>query len=227
MRLGSLLKSLLREPRTALPALILLGLGVGGFAWMLALHRSLMLRSLPAPRPDRLVSLWNGMASVHDLHGTPSTGDLQLMRGFPNTFKGVAAWDPTNANLGLDVPARVRLDRVTGNYFEVLGVQPALGRGFTQADDEAGAPPTLILSHSVWRDRFGADPSLVGRTITVNGASAQVVGILPESFHTPHGTELFRPFQWTAAQRDNHGPHYLRVFARLHDGERSPRPARP
>lgn len=218
MRLGSLLKSLLREPRTALPALILLGLGVGGFAWMLALHRSLMLRSLPAPRPDRLVSLWNGMASVHDLHGTPSTGDLQLMRGFPNTFKGVAAWDPTNANLGLDVPARVRLDRVTGNYFEVMGVQPALGRGFTQADDEAGAVPTLILSHSVWRDRFGADPSLVGRTITVNGASAQVVGILPESFHTPQGTELFRPFQWTAAQRDNHGPHYLRVFARLQDG---------
>lgn len=218
MRLHTVLKSLLREPRTALPAVILLGLGVGGFTWMMALQRSLMLRSFPVFQPNRLVSLWNGMASVPDIHGTPSTGDLQLMRGFQKVFQGVAAWEPTNANLGSEVPARVHLDRVTNNYFEVLGVKPALGRDFTQADDEAGSPPTLILSHDLWRNRFGADPGLVGHTITVDGASAQVIGILPDKFHTPNGTELFRPFQWTAAQRDNHGPHYLRVFARLQDG---------
>jgi putative ABC transport system permease protein len=218
MRPASLLKSLLREPRTALPALILLGLGIGGFAWMMALHRSLMIRSLPAPRPDRLVSLYNGMASMPDKHGTPSTGDLQLMRGFPEIFKGVAAWEPTNANLGLDVPVRVRLDQVTDNFFDVLEVRPALGRSFSPADDEAGAPPTLMVSHSAWRDRFGADPTLVGHNLSVNGQSAQVIGILPEGFHTAHGTELFRPFRWTAARRDNHGPHFLRVVARLRDG---------
>lgn len=218
MRPLPLLKSLLREPRTALPALILLALGIGGFAWMMALHRSLMIRSLPAPRPDRLVSLFNGKASMPDKHGTPSTGDLQLMRGFPDTFKGVAAWAPTNANLGLEVPVRVRLDHVTGNFFDVLEIRPAMGRGFHSADDEAGAPPTLMLSHSAWRNRFGADPDLVGRSITVNGESAQVIGILPEGFHTAHGTDVFRPFQWTPEQRDNHGPHFLRVVARLGDG---------
>ncbi len=218
MRPASLLRSILREPRTALPALFLLALGVGGFAWMMALHRSLMLRSLSAPRPDRLVSLWNGVTDEPEARGTPSTGELQLMRNFPEVFQGVAAWEPTNANLGLEPPVRVRLDRVTGNYFEVLGMRPALGRSFTPADDEAGAPPTVMLSHGIWRDRFGADPGLVGRTLTVNGVSAQVIGILPKGFHTPHGTELFRPFQWTAAQRDNHGPHYLRVLARLRDG---------
>ncbi|GLH73485.1 hypothetical protein GETHLI_19870 [Geothrix limicola] len=217
MRPASLLKSLLREPRTALPALILLALGIGGFAWMMALHRSLMVRSLPAPRPDRLLSLWNGSAAVPERHGTPSTGDLQLMRGFPQVFKGVAAWEPTHANLGFEVPVRVRLDRVTANYFDVLEVQPALGRGFTAADDEAGAPSTLLISHRAWRDRFGADPGLVGRSLSVDGASAQVIGVLPEGFHTPQGTELFQPFQWTAARRDNHGPHFLRVVARLQD----------
>lgn len=222
----SLLKSLLREPRTALPALILLALGIGGFAWMMALHRSLMVRSLPAPRPDRLLSLWNGSAADPERHGTPSTGDLQLMRGFPQIFKGVAAWEPTHANLGVDAgsgagfgaPVRVRLDRVTANYFDVLEVRPALGRGFSAADDEAGAPPTLLLSHRAWRDRFGADPSLVGRNLSVDGLSAQVIGVLPEGFHTPQGTELFQPFQWTAERRDNHGPHFLRVVARLQDG---------
>ncbi len=218
MRLRSLLKSLLRDPRTALPALILLGLGIGGFAWMMALHRSLMIRSLPAPRPDRLVSLFNGMASMPDQHGTPSTGDLQLMRGFPGTFKGVAAWEPTNANLGLEMPVRVRLDRVTGDFFDVLEIRPALGRAFHPADDEPGAPPTVMMSHRTWRDHFGADPSLVGHSITVNGESAQVIGILPAGFHTTHGTDLFRPFQWTPERRDNHGPHFLRVVARLQDG---------
>lgn len=218
MRVRIFLKSLFREPRTLVPAVALLALGVGGFAWMLALHRSVMERSFSAPRPDRLVSLWNARASDPQRHGTPSPGDLQLMRGFPGVFSGVAAYFPRHAALGRETPANVALDEVTGDYFDVLQVRPALGRAFAAADDAPGAPATVLLSHRAWQEHFGADPSVVGRQVALDGEPAEVIGVLPRAFHTAHGTDLFRPFRWSDAKRQNHQGHFLRVVARLRDG---------
>ncbi|WLT31881.1 ABC transporter permease [Geothrix sp. PMB-07] len=218
MTLRRFLTSLFRDPRTLVPALVLMALGVGGFAWMLALHRSVMTRSFAAPRPDRLVSLWNGMVSEPLQHGTPSPGDLQLMRQFPDVFSGVAAYYPGHAALGRELPAHVALDDVTGNYFDVLQVRPALGRSFTTADDAPGAAATVLLSHRAWGTHFGGDPSVVGRSLSLDGNPAEVIGVLPASFHTAHGTEVFRPFRWSVARSQSHQGNFLRVVARLQDG---------
>jgi putative ABC transport system permease protein len=218
MSFRSLVRSLFRDPRSSLSALLMLSLGLGSFAWMVALQRSLSQRSLPVPEPGRLVRLWNGARSQPGVHGTPSTAELKRMRGFPGVFQGVAAFVPKDANLGLDQPVQVKLDRVTPDFFRVLGVSPASGRGFLDSDGEAGAAGTVVLTHDAWRRYFGGASDLLGHRIQLDGRACQVVGVLPRGFHTPHGTEFFTPLQWTAQQSDDPGPHFLRVLGRLKPG---------
>ena len=218
MPFRSLLRTLFRDPRSSLSALLMLSLGLGSFAWMVGLQRSLKQRSLPVPEPGRLVRLWNGARSLPGLHGTPSTAELKLMRGFPKVFQAVGAFAPEDANLGLDQPVQVKLDRVTPDFFRVLGVTPVRGRDFLEGEGEAGAAGSVILTFEAWRRYFGGAADLVGRPIQVAGRTCQVVGVLPRGFHTPHGTECFTPFQWTPRQSDDPGPHFLRVVGRLRPG---------
>jgi putative ABC transport system permease protein len=217
MKPMSLLRSVLREPRTSLPAILMLAFGIGAFTWMLALHRSLMLRSLEVPEAGQLVSLWNGSLSQPDSHGTPSPMELQAMRGYPQVFEGVAAYAPWTVSLDLDTPQRFKLDSVTPDFFEVLRVQPALGGGFRAEDAVPGAPRAILLTHGAWTRIFGADPAALGREVRLDGVPYRIAGILPRTFQTPHGTEGFTPFQWTAARAQG-GGNFLRVVARLRSG---------
>jgi predicted permease len=215
MSFRALVRSLFRDPRSSLSALLMLSLGLGSFAWMVALQRSLRQRSLPVPEPGRLVRLWNGARSQPGAHGTPSTAELRMMRSFPNLFQGVAAFAPKDANLGLERPVQVKLDRVTPDFFRVLGVAPARGRDFLDSDGEGTG--TAVLTDDAWRRYFGG-ADLLGRQIQLDGRTCQVIGVLPRGFHTPHGTEFFSAFQWTANQSDDPGPHFLRVLGRLKPG---------
>lgn len=211
-----LLRALVRHPRTAVPILLLLALGVGGFGWILGLRRSLLLRSLPVADPGSLVALWSGPAGGEG--GTPSYGEYTLMARETEVFQGVAAVDPGAMNLEGDLPERVKVDQVTPNYFQVLGVAPAAGRDFRPGEDEPGLPRGVLLTEAFWRRRFGADPALIGQAIRLDGHSYEVLGLLPPGFHTPQGTELFRVLPGGAARRDNFRTHSLRVLARLRPG---------
>ncbi|WP_243384491.1 ABC transporter permease [Geothrix alkalitolerans] len=213
--LKQLVRGLVRDPRTSVPAVLLLAIGLGGFVWMLALRRSLMLRSLPVRNPGSLVALWNGQKNRPDRHGTPSYGELELFRTERDLFEGVAATDPKEGNVAGDVPEHVRLERVTANYFQVLGVAPVLGRGFSVEDERPGQDRVVILNHGYWVRRFGGSPDALGRYLDLDGVPHQVVGVLPKAFHTPHGSQLFRPIAASPAQRADFGFHFLRVFARL------------
>ncbi len=217
MKPMSLLRSVLREPRTSLPAVLMLAFGIGAFTWMLALHRSLMLRSLDVPEAAQLVSLWNGSRSQPDSHGTPSPLELQAMRRYPQVFEGVAAYAPWNVSLELGTPQRFKLDSVTPDFFEVLRIQPALGGGLRPEDAIPGAPRALLLTHGAWTRIFGGDPAVMGRELRLDGVPYRLAGVLPRSFQTPHGTEGFTPFQWTEARAQG-GGNFLRVVARLRPG---------
>ncbi len=212
----SFFRALFREPRTSLPAILMLAFGIGSFAWMLALHRSLMLRSLPVPEPSRLVSLYGLFGDPH-VHGTPSPGELKAMRRFPGVFEGVAGSHSWTVSLQGTQALPFKLDRVTPDYFDVLRVQPALGRGIHPDDARPGAPLVLLLTHGAWLRHFGGDPAILGRDIRLDGVSHRVAGILPREFRTPRGTEAFAPFQWTETTA-NAGPNFLRVVARLRPG---------
>lgn len=213
-----LLRILRRDPRTSIPVLLLLALGAGGFAWLLGLRRSVLLRSLPAPEPGRLVALWNGMKGRPG-HGTPSYGELELMRRETGSFSGVAAYFPVRANYGEAGQAELlKVDRVTANAFQVLGVKPALGRGFSAQDEVPGQERSALVTDAFWRSRLGADPAVLGRSIRLDGLDYQVAGVLPAGFRTPWGSQVFTPLAVTPAQRQDLGAHYLRVFARLRDG---------
>lgn len=213
-----ILRSLLRTPRTSVPALLLLALGLGGFAWMLALNRSLLLRSLTARDPGALVSLWNGDARNTSLHGTPSVGELEIMRAHGRSFLGVAAVHERKANLEGEQPEQVRVDAVTVDAFRVLGVTPALGRDFLPEEEAPGQGPVALLTHAAWIRRFGGDPGILARGLSLDGRSHRIVGVLPRGFHTPRGAEVFTPLTIGPKERGDFGAHYLRVFARLKPG---------
>lgn len=216
--MSRLLRSLLRDPRTSLPALLLLAIGVGGFAWMLALRRSLLLRSLPVPDPPRLVALYNGSRERPESHGTPSLGELMLFREEGDLFEGVAATDRREVNLGGDTPRHLRLERVTANAFRVFGVRPALGRDFAEGEDSPGRDQVVLVSHGFWTATLGADPAALGRTVTLDGVPHEIIGVLPKGFHTPRGSELFKPLPIPPGARTDFGAHFLSVFARLRPG---------
>ncbi|HJV89593.1 MAG TPA: ABC transporter permease [Holophagaceae bacterium] len=213
-----LLRSLLRDPRTSIPALLLLAIGVGGFAWMLALRRSLLLRSLPVPDPARLVALYNGSSERPDSHGTPSLGELALFREEADLFEGVAATDRREVNLGGDAPRYLRMERVTVNAFRVFGVGPALGRDFTEEEDTPGRDRVVLVSHAFWTTTLGADPAALGRSVDLDGVPHQIIGVLPKGFHTPRGSELFKPLPMPPGARTDFGAHFLSVYARLRPG---------
>ena len=192
--------------RSGFTALVVLTLafGIGATTTLFAVVRSVLLTPLPYGRTEGIAVLWSSWT------------------GFPRTwlsYDEYEAWKsdiPALADVGLytdgsasltdgDEPERVRAASVGANVFSVLGVAPMLGRGFTAAEDRPNGPRAAILSHEAWQRRYGADPSLVGRTIQVNGEAAPVVGILPPGFRMPadytasRPTDLYRPLATDAA----------------------------
>jgi hypothetical protein len=160
---------------------VTLALGIGANTAIFSVVDAVLLRPLPYADPDRLVTVGDrnaegfstniGFATLHDFRErSRSFEQLALMRG----------WGPT---LFVNGEAEaLEAVRVSWNYFRMMGVSPALGRDFTAADDRPDHWRVLLLSDSLWRDRFGADPSIVGRSITMNDRQYQVIGVMPPSF---------------------------------------------
>jgi putative ABC transport system permease protein len=172
-----------------------LALGIGGNALIFGLADNIVLNPFPYPDPDRLVAvgislprLGSGRSYVESLSPAEYL-DVRRSR----TLRHVMAFDLGNRNIsGGDVPERVFTALVWGDPFETFGMRPAHGRGFRPEEAAKGAPPVAILSHRIWSSRFGSDPSLVGRTIRVNGAATTVVGVMPPGLLVI-GTDLWLP----------------------------------
>ncbi|MBW3535740.1 MAG: ABC transporter permease, partial [Gemmatimonadetes bacterium] len=180
-------RSLRRSPGFTAVAVLTLALGVGAATTVYGVVDAVLVRTLPYPEADRLVAAWpEGMLG----------GELALMRERARSFEVLAGYRPpagVTVTIG-DEGVRLQAAPVTPDLSTVLGVRPRLGRGLVAGDADPGAPRAVVLSHALWTERFGADPAVVGSTLSVEGEPATVAGVLPEGLAFPSaGTDLWLP----------------------------------
>jgi putative ABC transport system permease protein len=196
-------------------------LGIGCTSAIFTLVDGILLRPLPYARPSELVALWERNVPRAVDRNVVSVDAFERWRDRARSFTDVAAMVPAPRTLQGTPAERIRAAQVSAAYFRLLGVRPALGRAFTTADELNGGADVAILSDAFWRRRFGADSSIVGRPIVMDGASYTVVGVMPRDFEPPRFgwmTEdpLWIPFAATADNRK--WGRFLHVIARLRPG---------
>ncbi|HMA38495.1 MAG TPA: ABC transporter permease, partial [Gemmatimonadales bacterium] len=187
-------RGLRKTPGLALLAIICMGLGIASVTVMFSTAETFSFRPLPQVRDaGRVMHVWEAPADAPRGSDGMAPASYRAARASP-AFSALAAQRGWSANIsGIDVPERVGAALVSANFLRTIGRAPALGRDFTEADDEWGAGHVVILSHGLWQRRFGGDTALVGRTVRINGEGYTVVGILPQDFTFPAGTELLAP----------------------------------
>jgi putative ABC transport system permease protein len=219
---GYALRMMRRSPGFTLVAVVTLALGIGVNSAVFSLVHAVLLRPLPYAEPDRLVALWNRW----DGSAAAGLSDPELM-DYQERSRAlqIAASAFSPMNLGaVGEPERIAAAAVTTNLLPVLGVAPALGRSFLP-DEEREGSHVAILTHGLWARRFDADPSVIGRTVHLNGEPFQIVGVapagllLPSDFRGGGPTEMLVPLSLDrAAARNRRGGHYLQSVARLAPG---------
>jgi predicted permease len=175
------LRQLRRNPAFTVTAVLMTGLGIGATTAIFSAVYSLILRPLPYYESSRIVS-WSGPDGAPVLDP-----DFVAARGRTKSFKQLAGFHMYSADIltGIGDPVRVRRAAVTANFFPVLGMVPALGRNFYADEDWSGGANVLMLSDSLWRNKFGADAKAVGRVVRMNGIDYTIIGVLPRHFSFP------------------------------------------
>lgn len=239
-RLGA--RTLAKAPGFTAIAVLTLALGLGINVAVFSVVNAVMLRSLPYPEPDRLISLWEEQINRQALQQSNSTGTRVGNAGSPRrttvsvanlldyrkataAFDGLAAYDFTPMNLtGNGTPERLTGEAVTAGYFEVLRVLPAIGRSFQAEDDREGANPVVIITDAFWQRRLGGDTNVLSRTVSLDGKTRQIVGVLPKSFASPAQfglktpVEFYVPAAYPADLLQARGDHEVNVVGRLQPG---------
>jgi putative ABC transport system permease protein len=215
------LRMLSKNPGFALAAIFTLALGIGANTAIFTVTSALLLRPFPYESPEQLVSV-----TPRDKDKTDCTLlRYELVHDTNRSFQAVAAW--TNDNLDLTrsgEPMQVPVARVSPNFFSVLGVRPQLGRAFSEEEGRPEGKPVVMLSNSLWRSRFHADPNIIGQTITLDATPQTVIGVLPAGVQFPfmEPAEIWTPryfeFSLIPAARLRMGVGYLSMVARLRPG---------
>ena len=210
-----------RRPGFAFVAILTLALGIGANTAMFSIVNAVLLRPLPYPNADRLVSVYGQTTAFP--RGLLSYGEYEEIRKQADTFEAVALWFPQSVNLtGVDEPQRLVGTFVTGSFFDVLGLKAERGRFFTEEESAPGTvKPVVVITHQTWQRRFNGDASAIGQTMTLNGVPLTVVGIIAPPFDADSvpsdgyflGADVFIPTAQFPAPRGLHaaGPVMLGV----------------
>ncbi len=175
-----------KNPGFTLAALLSLAIGIGANTSIFSVVNGLLLRSLPYANADRLVILWNRSPGLNITQDWFSTAQYFDIKNGHHGFEQVGIAIGANDNLtGDGDPERVGTIHMSSSLLPMLGVKPALGRLLLSEEDSPGHPLTALLSHGMWARRYGADPHMIGKSLTINGKSYEVVGILPQEFSLP------------------------------------------
>ncbi|MFP2934517.1 ABC transporter permease, partial [Pyxidicoccus sp. 3LG] len=211
------LRALRRSPGFTLGCILLLALGIGASTALFSVVEGVLLRPLPYPRPERLVQL------------SQVSADGRPMRFSDPNFEDVHAQSRTVAALaqvsgaasvavtGADEPAFATLALASRDFFPAFAVQPVHGRLFAEDEQQAGGAPVVVVSHAFWKRYLGSRPLPLARTLTFEGRAYTVVGVMPESFDYPVGTQLWIPRE-LEARLPSRTAHNWRVVGRLADG---------
>jgi predicted permease len=197
-----LLRKLLRSPLFTLVSIGTLALGIGANAAIFSVVTGVLLRPLPFEEPDTLVGVWHTAPGLGFDKVNQSPALHFTYRELNQVFEQVGMWDNDQVSVtGLAEPERVESMYVTDGTLSLLRVKPKLGRIFSAEDDAPGTAPTVILGEAYWQKRFGADPEVLGRTLTVNGKPREIVGVLSKELRfLRYQPDLFLPFQFDPAE---------------------------
>jgi putative ABC transport system permease protein len=206
------------DPGFTAIAVLTLAVGIGGATAIFSAADHVLIRPLPYPHAERIVAVWDTRedgARLDIAFGTAR--ELAARARSLEHLVVMRPWQPTL--LGAAEPERLEGQRVGANYFEVLGVLPTIGHEFEPADDAAGAAPVVVIGDGLWRRRFGADPGIVGRTVTLDGLPHLILGVMPREFENAAapGAEVWTPLGYDMSQSRAWG-HHLRLLARVRPG---------
>jgi putative ABC transport system permease protein len=205
-------------------AILTLALGIGANTAIFSVVHSVLLRSLPYPDGQRLIFIrqQEKKIGVEDL--SFSVKEIEDYRAQNRTLSGLVEYHAMSFTLfGHGDPERVRTGVVSANYFDLFGVQPLLGRTFLPDDERLGAPPVLLLSYEYWKNNFGSDPAIVGKTFEMNDKVHTVVGVLPPVPQYPNENDVYMatsacPFRSSKMHLEDRNMRMMEVFGRLKPG---------
>ena len=202
-QLKQVLHRLRRVPVFTAVTLITLAVGVGANTAIFSVIEGVLLKPLPYPHPDELVGVWHKAPglNVDELPAAPS--NYFIYREQNHTLQDIGLYTSDSVSVtGVGEPEQVQALRVTDGTLPLLGIQPQLGRWFTRQDDSPGSPDTVMLTYGYWRHKFGGDPSIVGRSLAVDGKPHMVIGVLPQKFNflDQDSPPLILPFKFDRAK---------------------------
>ncbi len=216
------LRTLTKNPAFTSIAIVAIALGIGANTVIFSAVNAVLLRPLPFKNPEQLVMVWENATHLGFPNNTPAPPNFLDWQKQNTVFTGMAAMAERSFNLtGVGEPERLDGRRVSANLFDLLGVPALLGRTFVPEDDRPGSHVVLV-SYSLWQRRFGSDPSVIGRVVTLNGESYTVIGVMPRSVHLPgYGNwkdKVWVPIAFTNEETTQRGNHFLDVIARIKPG---------
>ncbi|HWZ25169.1 MAG TPA: ABC transporter permease [Verrucomicrobiae bacterium] len=214
------IRALAKNPGFTAVAILTLALGIGANTAIFSVVESLLLRSLPYPQPERLVAIWNTYPPQVPKGGL-SPGDYADWRRQNASFSEMGTYydlaDGFNLS-GDGEPQRVQAGFADSGLFPMLGIRPAVGRAFLSEEDRHGSAPIVMLGHRLWQSRYGGDPGVIGRSISLDNQRYTVVGVLPPGIPLMRSADLWMPLGQSNDDLTEHVHHGYNAIARLKSG---------
>jgi predicted permease len=220
------IRVLLRNPGFTLVAILALALGIGSNTAIFSVVNAVLIRPLPYEDPDRLVMVWETNSENHSERATVSPPNFFDWRSQNRVFENITGIRSVGLNLtGNGTQPEILFGAgVSSDFFSMLGIKPAVGRTFLAEEDRPNGNRVAILGNGLWQRRFGADPGIVGKELTLDGKSFTVVGVTPASFKPPEsifgslGSEIWIPLSFVDDDLTERNNHFLFVLGRLQKG---------
>lgn len=210
------IRNLTKRPAFTIIAAVTLALGIGANSAIFSSVYSLLLKPFPFPELDRVVAIWDKDPSHGYTHNEVAVGNYLDWRAQNQSFEQLALYSWWSTNLtGVDPPERLQGFLVTANFLDVAGIKPIMGRNFTDEESQPGKDGVVIITHRLWQRRFGGDPNIVNKNITLGGVSHTIVGVMPAGFDFPNVADLYGPLAITTELAQNRRFHAYYVIGRL------------
>jgi putative ABC transport system permease protein len=213
------IRNLIKRPSFTLIAVLTLALGIGANSAIFSAVNALLINPLPLPELDRVMTVWDKFPARGVDHNEVTMANYFDWKAQNQSFEHLGLYRWWSANLsGVDTPERLQGFLVTANYFDALGVKPLMGRTFLEEENQPGKDAVVVITHNLWQRRFGGDPNIVNKTVTLNSLTRTIIGVMPPGFNYPKGAEIYGAFGITPELARTRGNHSFYVVGRLKPG---------
>ncbi|HET9478995.1 MAG TPA: ABC transporter permease [Pyrinomonadaceae bacterium] len=213
------IRNLLKRPAFTLIAAVTLALGIGANTAIFSSVYALLLKPFPFPELDRVVAIWDSYPSRGVIRNEVAMANYLDWRAQNQSLEQLALYRWWSANLtGSDHPERIQGFQITANFLDALGVKPIMGRNFTEEENQPGKDAVVILTYALWQRRFGGDPNIIGKKITLDSVAFTIVGVMPEEFRYPANAEVYSPIAITPRLASNRQFNSYYVVGRVKPG---------